>query len=203
MYPAFLRLTGRRVVLVGGGRVAAGKLQGLVAEGAQVTVVAPEIRPELEQPGVVLERRSFEDSDLDEAWFVVAAAQPDVNRQVLAAAERRHLFVNAVDDPPHATAYAGGVVRRDGVTIAISTDGRAPALAGLLREALDGWLPGDLDQWMSAADQARRDWKREGVPMEQRRPMLLETLNRLYERRRQLPTADSQGPTTSNPQVPK
>jgi uroporphyrin-III C-methyltransferase / precorrin-2 dehydrogenase / sirohydrochlorin ferrochelatase len=183
MYPAFLRLAGRRVVLVGGGRVAAGKLQSLLAEGAQVTVIAPEIRPELEQPGVMLERRDFEDSDLNDAWYVVAAAPPDVNRQVLVAAERRHVFVNAVDDPPNATAYAGGVVRRDGVTIAISTDGRAPALAGLLREALDAWLPGDLDEWMSAADQARRNWKRDGVPMEHRRPMLLETLNRLYERK--------------------
>jgi siroheme synthase-like protein len=183
MYAAFLRLNGRRIVLVGGGRVAAGKLQGLLAEGAQVTVVAPEIRPELEQPGVVLKRRGFEDADLDEAWYVVAAAPSEVNRQVLAAAERRHVFVNAVDDPPNATAYAGGVVRRDGVTIAISTDGRAPALAGLLREALDAWLPGDLDEWMSAADQARRTWKRDAVPMEQRRPMLLETLNRLYERK--------------------
>lgn len=181
MYPAFLRLNGRRVVLVGGGRVAAGKLQGLLAEGAQVTVVAPEIRSEIDQPGVVLKRRSFEDADLDEAWYVVAAAPSEVNRQVLAAAERRRVFVNAVDDPPHATAYAGGVVRRDGVTIAISTNGRAPALAGLLREALDAWLPGDLDEWMSAADQARRTWKRDAVPMEKRRPLLLETLNRLYD----------------------
>jgi uroporphyrin-III C-methyltransferase / precorrin-2 dehydrogenase / sirohydrochlorin ferrochelatase len=181
MYPAFLRLGGRRVVLVGGGRVAAGKLHGLIAEGAQVTVVAPDIRPELEQPGVVLERRRFEDADLDGAWYVVAAAPPEVNRQVLESAERRQLFVNAVDDPPHATAYAGGVVRRDGVTIAISTDGRAPALAGLLREALDAWLPGDLDEWMSAADEARRRWKQDSVPMERRRPLLLETLNRLYD----------------------
>jgi siroheme synthase-like protein len=204
MYPAFLRLTGRRVVLVGGGRVAAGKLHGLVAEGAQVMVVAPDIRPELEQPGVVLERRRFEDADLDGAWYVVAAAPPEVNRQVLESAERRQLFVNAVDDPPHATAYAGGVVRRDGVTIAISTDGRAPALAGLLREALDAWLPGDLDEWMSAADQVRRDWKRDAVPMEQRRPMLLETLNRLYEERlHQRPTSDAQRPTTPNSQLPK
>jgi uroporphyrin-III C-methyltransferase/precorrin-2 dehydrogenase/sirohydrochlorin ferrochelatase len=176
----------------------------LVAEGATVTVVAPEIRAELEQPGVVLERRRFEEGDLDGAWYVVAAAPPEVNRQVLVAAERRQLFVNAVDDPPNATAYAGGVVRRDGVTIAISTDGRAPALAGLLREALDAWLPGDLDEWMSAADEARRRWKQDGVPMEQRRPMLLETLNRLYEERlNQLPTSNAQRPTTSNSQLPK
>ena len=183
MYPVFLKLQGRRVIVVGGGKVAAGKLDGLLAAGAQLTVVAPDIRPELERQRVTLVRRAFEDNDLDDAWYVVAAATPEVNRQVAWAAERRRLFVNAVDDPAHATAYLGGVVRRDGVTIAISTDGRAPALAGLLREALDAWLPGDLDEWLSAADGARRAWRDTNVPMEQRRPQLLETLNRLYEKK--------------------
>jgi uroporphyrin-III C-methyltransferase/precorrin-2 dehydrogenase/sirohydrochlorin ferrochelatase len=97
------------------------------------------------------------------------------------------LFVNAVDDPPNATAYLGGVVRRDGVTVAISTGGRAPALAGLMREALDAWLPADLAAWMTAADEVRKTWKRDGVPMEERRPQLLETLNRLYDERRVQP----------------
>ena len=181
MYPVFLKLTGRRVLLVGGGPVAAAKLTGLLADGAQVTVVAPEIRLELHQPGVTLAKRAFEPADLDGAWYVVAAAPPEINKQVLEAAEQRQVFVNAVDDPAHASAYAGSVVRRAGVTIAFSTDGRAPALAGLLREALDAWLPADLDAWMVASDAARREWKRSRVPMEERRPMLLETLNRLYE----------------------
>jgi uroporphyrin-III C-methyltransferase/precorrin-2 dehydrogenase/sirohydrochlorin ferrochelatase len=182
VYPTFLRLAGRKVVVVGGGPVAATKLDGLLAAGAQVTVVAPEIRPELDRPDVRLVRKAFEASDLDGAWWVVAAAPPAVNQAVLAAADARHLWVNAVDDPPNASAYLGGVVRRSDVTVAISTGGRAPALAGLLREAIDAWLPGDLDTWLEAADEARRGWKRDGVPMEQRRPMLLETLNRLYER---------------------
>jgi uroporphyrin-III C-methyltransferase/precorrin-2 dehydrogenase/sirohydrochlorin ferrochelatase len=182
VYPTFLRLAGRKVVVVGGGPVASSKLDGLLAAGAEVTVVAPEIRPELDRPGVCLKRKSFEAADLDGAWWVVAAAPPAVNQAVLAAADARHLWVNAVDDPPNATAYLGGVVRRSDVTIAISTGGRAPALAGLLREAIDAWLPHDLDAWLEAADEARRGWKRDGVPMERRRPMLLETLNRLYER---------------------
>jgi uroporphyrin-III C-methyltransferase/precorrin-2 dehydrogenase/sirohydrochlorin ferrochelatase len=107
------------------------------------------------------------------------------------------VFVNAVDDPSHASAYAGSVVRRAGVTIALSTDGRAPALAGLLREALDAWLPADLDTWMVASDAARREWKQSRVPMEERRPMLLETLNRLYEEKEssQIPTSNSQLPS--------
>ena len=187
MLPVFLKLEGRRVLLVGAGPVAAGKLSSLLAEGARVTVVAPEVRPEIEQAatesGVEIRRRGFEPSDIDGVWWVVAAAPPDINRQVLDAAEARCLFVNAVDDPPNATAYLGGVVRRAGVTIAISTDGRAPAMSGLLREALDAWLPGDLARWMAAADEARREWRRLGVPMEARRPMLLETLNRLYDER--------------------
>jgi uroporphyrin-III C-methyltransferase/precorrin-2 dehydrogenase/sirohydrochlorin ferrochelatase len=182
VYPTFLRLAGRKVVVVGGGAVASSKLDGLLAARAEVTVVAPDIRPELDRPGVCLKHKPFEAADLDGAWWVVAAAPPEVNQAVLAAADARHLWVNAVDDPPNATAYLGGVVRRSDVTIAISTGGRAPALAGLLREAIDAWLPHDLDAWLEAADEARREWKRDGVPMERRRPMLLETLNRLYER---------------------
>jgi uroporphyrin-III C-methyltransferase/precorrin-2 dehydrogenase/sirohydrochlorin ferrochelatase len=184
VYPAFLKLAGRKVLLVGGGPVAASKLEGLLAAGASVTVVAPDVSTGIEREGVTIHRRAFQPGDLDGAWWVVAAAPAEVNREVQAAAEARHLFVNAVDDPAHATAYLGSIVRRDGVTMAISTDGRAPALAGLLKEALDAWLPRDLDVWMAAADEARREWKEAGVPMERRRPMLLETLNRLYEQKR-------------------
>lgn len=198
MYPVFLKLEGRRVLLVGGGGVAAAKLDGLIAAGARVTVVAPDIRPELERPGVVLHRRPFEARDLDDAWWVVAAAPPEVNRQVTAAAEARRVFVNAVDDPAHATAYLGGIVRRNEVAIAISTGGRAPALAGLLREALDAWLPGDLDAWMAAAERARAEWKRNGVPMDRRRPLLLETLNQLYDGKKHREVVNSQLPTPNS-----
>ena len=180
MFPAFLKLAGRKVVVVGGGPVAAGKIDSLLAAGADITVVAPAIQPDIEQRSVRVVKRPFEAADLDGAWWVVAAAPTAVNRQVLAAAEARRIFVNAVDDPPNATAYAGGVVRRSSVTIAISTDGRAPALAGLLREALDSWLPADLDEWMTVSDAARRAWREGAVPMAERRPQLLEALNRLY-----------------------
>lgn len=183
LYPAFLKLAGRRVLVVGGGPVAAGKIAGLVAAGAVVDVVAPDVRPEIERAGVRVHRREFQPTDVAGAWYVVAAAPPAVNRQVLAAGEARQLFVNAVDDPDNASAYAGGVVRRGSVTIAISTAGRAPAIAGLLREALDAWLPGNLDEWMAAADAARHEWKTQGVPMDERRPQLLQVLNRLYERK--------------------
>jgi uroporphyrin-III C-methyltransferase / precorrin-2 dehydrogenase / sirohydrochlorin ferrochelatase len=183
LFPAFLKLTGRKVVVVGAGPVGASKIDGLLAAGADVTVVAPVVVAAVAQAPVRIERRRFEPADLDGAWFVVAAAPAAVNQAVREAAEARQLFVNAVDDPPNATAYLGGVVRKHGVTLAISTDGRAPALAGLLREGLQTLLPDDVEAWLEVSRKEREDWKREGVPMEKRRPRLLEAINRLYEAR--------------------
>jgi uroporphyrin-III C-methyltransferase / precorrin-2 dehydrogenase / sirohydrochlorin ferrochelatase len=193
LLPLFLNLTGRAVVLVGGGRVATAKLQQLLAADANVTVVAPEIAADIAGAGaacqigppghperVALHQKRFEPSDLDGAWLVVAAATPEVNRAVAAAAEARRLFVNAVDDPANATAYLSGVVRRDGVTIAISTSGDAPALTALLREGLDALLPRDLAAWIDRARQQRLVWRRDAVPMDQRKPRLLAALNAIY-----------------------
>jgi uroporphyrin-III C-methyltransferase / precorrin-2 dehydrogenase / sirohydrochlorin ferrochelatase len=181
LFPAFLRLSGKRVLVVGAGPVAASKLKALLEAEALVTVVAPAIHPDFDAPGVTKVQRPFEVSDLDGVWYVVAAAPPEVNRAVSAAAAERHLFVNAVDDPPNASVYLGAVVRRDGgVTLAISTSGRAPALAGLLREGLERLLPADLDAWLRVADDERVRWKATGVPMEERRPELLRALNAIY-----------------------
>jgi uroporphyrin-III C-methyltransferase / precorrin-2 dehydrogenase / sirohydrochlorin ferrochelatase len=185
VFPIFLKFAGRRVLVVGGGPVAASKLRALIDADATVTVVAPEITREIVEIAAQVEivRRRFMRGDLDGVCFVVAAAPPEVNREVSAAAHARGLFVNAVDDMENASAYMGAVVRRAGVTMALSTDGEAPALAGLMREALDELLPDELEDWMTCARDARRDWLARGVPMAERRPLLLQALISLYERR--------------------
>jgi uroporphyrin-III C-methyltransferase/precorrin-2 dehydrogenase/sirohydrochlorin ferrochelatase len=179
-YPVFLDLRSRPVLVVGGGKVAFAKIQGLLEAGAQVTVVAPRIDKTL--PGAELLPREFEPRDLDGKWYAVAAATPEVNAQVARAAQERRIFVNAVDDAASATAFLGGVVRRGGVTLAVSTDGRAPALAGLLREALERVLPEELSEWTRVGQEVRARWKRAGVPIGERRPLLLEALNDIYRR---------------------
>jgi siroheme synthase-like protein len=152
-----------------------------------VRIVAPDIAPATVDvlsggvPRVEIVPRRFVPSDLDGAWLVVAAATPEANAEVAEAAEKRRLFVNAVDDPANASAYLSGVVRRDGVTLAISTHGEAPALTALLREALDAELPGDLGAWVAQARRERVDWRRTGVPMDERKPRLLRALNALYD----------------------
>jgi uroporphyrin-III C-methyltransferase/precorrin-2 dehydrogenase/sirohydrochlorin ferrochelatase len=194
LFPLFLKLAGRDVLVVGAGPIGTSKARSLLEAGARVTVVAPEATSELDDlaaTGVVeLRARAFLESDLEGAWLVVAAATPEVNRAVAAAAEARRTFVLAVDDPASASAYGAGVVRRGGVTVAVSTDGRAPALAGLLREALEAVLPDELASWTAAAERARAAWKGQGVPMAARRPMLLDALNRLYAEREAAPGAE-------------
>jgi len=182
-FPVFLRFDDRRVVVVGGGTTAAAKIPALLAAGARVTVIAPAIAGSIRQHGVDVIEREFAPTDLDGAWFVTAAATPEVNRAVREAAESRGLFVNAVDDPANATAYLGGTIARGGVTVAFSTSGKAPALAGLLREGFDALLPQDIDRWAQRAHELSLRQRGDGVPMASRRPQLLEALNELYESR--------------------
>jgi siroheme synthase-like protein len=188
LYPAFLKLAGLPVVVVGGGTVAASKLDGLVRAGARITVVAPAIcaaiRDAARDPdrAIALVERGYAASDLDGARWVVAAATPEVNREVAAGAAERGLFVNAVDDTASASAYLGAVIRKGPIELAISTAGVAPALAGLLREALEAVLPDDLERWIDVARAARADWKRAGTPIIARRPLLLRALDRMYRR---------------------
>jgi len=183
--PVFLRFDHRRVVVVGGGAVAASKIPALLSAGADVTVIAPEISGSIDRSRVTAITGEFQPSDLDGAWFVTAAATPEVNRAVREAADARGVFVNAVDDPDNATAYLGGTIARGGVTVAFSTAGQAPALAGLLREAFDELVPADIATWVERASMLSRDQRAHGTPIQIRRPQLLDALNRLYASRPQ------------------
>lgn len=149
-----------------------------------MSVVAPSVVESMRIEGVAIVERPFRTRDLNRTWFVVAAAPPEVNAHVVRAAERRRIFVNAVDDASAASAFLGGVVHRGGVTIAVSTGGRAPALAGLIREGLEAALPDDLEEWVRHAERLRPLWRAEGIPHDQRRSLLLDSLLALHEERR-------------------
>ena len=181
-YPLFLRLDGKRVLVVGGGPVAAAKLGALRDAGADVVVVAPEpsapVRELAAAGAIALRPREVAAEDLDGAWLVIAAAPPAVNRAVRAWAAPRRCFVVAVDHVDATDAFAPAVLARGGVRVALSSEGRAPALVGLLREALEQVLPDDaeLAAWLALAAEARAAWKRDGVPIGGRRERLLELL---------------------------
>ncbi len=139
-YPVNLVLDGRSCLVVGGGRVALRKVEGLLACGGRVTVVAPSIDPGLRRlPGVTLVERGWEPGDLDGMWLVIAATDdPEVNGAVYAEGERRGVWVNGADDPANCSFTLPSVVRRGDLQVTVSTGGRSPALASWLRRRLEG-----------------------------------------------------------------
>lgn len=138
-YPVNLVLDGRDCLVVGGGRVALRKAEGLLACGARVTVVAPHIVPALRDlPGVALAERRWEPADVAGKWLVIAATDdPAVNGAVYEEGQRTGVWVNGADDPANCSFTLPSVVRRGDLQVTVSTGGRSPALATWLRRRLE------------------------------------------------------------------
>jgi len=138
LYPVSLVLHGRRCLVVGGGAVAARKADGLVSAGADVHVVARRVGAEVRGlPGVTWEERDFDPADVTGFLLAFAATgDPAVNAAVSAAGEAAGIWVNAADDPAHCSFTLPAVARRGPLTVAVSTGGHSPALAGWLARLL-------------------------------------------------------------------
>lgn len=137
------------MVVVGGGHVAQRRLPSLIAAGADVHVVSPQVTPSIEGLSgageLAWHRREFEDSDLDETWYAVAATDDlDVNEQVAAAAEQRRIFCVRADDASKATAWTPAVGRAAGVTIAVLGNREPRRSAAVRDEILAGLREGTI-----------------------------------------------------------
>lgn len=171
-YPVVLRLAGVPVLLVGGGNVASRKADGLLAAGAVVTVVAPQVLADLRErvlaAGGAVRERGYEPSDLDGHRLVMTATDvPAVNAQVAADATARQLFVNSADDPENCSFTLPAVTRRGAVIAAVGTDGASPALARHLRDriASDVLVPG-IEQVADDLAAQRADFHAQGISTE-------------------------------------
>jgi precorrin-2 dehydrogenase/sirohydrochlorin ferrochelatase len=170
-YPLVLRLAGRGCLVVGGGAVATRKVQSLLDSGADVTVVAPKLSPELEDLEAAgrlrAERRGFEPSDLNGATLAFAATDSrDVNQAVAEAARVRGVLVNVADDPSACDFTVPALVRRGDVMLAVSTGGRSPAFARFLREQLEEWLTDARCELLEILSEVRRELRAAGGSVE-------------------------------------
>jgi len=162
MLPIFLKLDGRRCLLVGAGNVALEKVGTLLNTGLQIRVVAPDARPEIAELAreAKLEwiQRAFEPSDLEGNTLVIAATNvPEVNAAVYHSAVERGILANSVDDIPNCDFFFGSIVSRGSLQIAISTGGESPAVAQRLRREIDEQLPQDLGLWLDDLGELRRE----------------------------------------------
>jgi siroheme synthase-like protein len=141
VYVACLRLSGRRCVVVGGGEIGLEKVEGLLACGGDVTLIAPEAGGELrtlaEEGSIEWLRRPYEPGDLEGTFIVIAAtSDTDVNIGIYEDAERRAMLVNVVDVPPLCNFILPAIVRQGSMAIAISTQGASPALAKRMKNEI-------------------------------------------------------------------
>ncbi len=167
-YPVFLDLTGKSVVVIGGGHIAHQKMENLVKVGADVTVISPD----LNEPMAALKaegrfrhiERGYEPGDL--AGYTLAFVATDdraVNSTVAHEGKARGVWVNAVDDPPYCDFIMPGIVQRGDLVIAISTSGRSPAMARKMREELTDFLSEEWVAMLELAAEVRAELRTRGI----------------------------------------
>ena len=172
LYPIFVELKGRPVIVIGGGHVGAEKVRGLLAAEADITLVSPELIDELRahvDAGRIRHiARAYAEPDLDGGYEFVMVATDDgaINAEVAAAGKKRGLWVNAADDPKNCDFILPAVVRKGKITLAASTSGTSPALARRLREELDAYLTEDMPALADLLAEVRQEVRRLGLKIE-------------------------------------
>jgi precorrin-2 dehydrogenase/sirohydrochlorin ferrochelatase len=167
-YPVFLDIAGKPVVVVGGGQVALQKVEGLVDARANVTVVSPELLPQirdLADAGRIRHiNREYRPGDL-EGYLLAFVATDDrsINATVTEEGRERGVWVNAVDDPPNCDFIMPGIVRRGDVVVAVSTSGTSPAMARKLREDMEAFLGEDEAELLALAAEVRRELAKQDI----------------------------------------
>jgi siroheme synthase-like protein len=176
-YPVNLVVAGRRCVVVGGGRIAARKVDGLLAADAEVHVVAPRLGDQMctrrDEGRITVEERAFRPDDLDGAWLATAATDDHaVNHAVYEAGDERGVWVNSADDPDNCSFTLMSVIRRGDLVVTVGTGGRSPALATWLKERITAELGPEYETLVQLLSDARdamqadgrstedADWKR-------------------------------------------
>jgi precorrin-2 dehydrogenase/sirohydrochlorin ferrochelatase len=153
-----LNIVGKRCVVVGGGKVAARKIVGLLDSGAQATVISPDLNPDLQRYAdagqIQWISRAYDSvllTDLRPLLVFAATDSPEVNRQVAEEARALSALVNIVDDPTNGDFHNMLSVRRDPITVALSTGGASPALAKRLKQRIENAIGDDdaiIAQWL-------------------------------------------------------
>jgi precorrin-2 dehydrogenase len=165
LFPIFLKLDGRKALVVGGGEIATLRVKQLIRAKALVTVIAPNVSPELEAfaeaSAITLHRREFCRADLNAAYFLLIGATDHAATQEALAdeGERRGLLYNVVDRPEHCNFYTPAVVERGDLKIAICTDGQSPVLSGRLRRELEEALPDSTGEFTALLGELREKLK--------------------------------------------
>ena len=181
-YPIYLELHDQPCIVIGGGKIAEGKVDGLLAAGAQVTIVSPDLTSHLqmlvEQNKVAYIARTYQHGDLDGNFMVICATdQNEINHQVWQEASANRQLINVVDDTPRCNFIAPAILRKGDLNIAISTGGKAPALAVRLKERLQKELGPQYERFLELSGQLREPLARHIPDFETRKKLWYELVD--------------------------
>ncbi|HEY2814635.1 MAG TPA: bifunctional precorrin-2 dehydrogenase/sirohydrochlorin ferrochelatase [Acidimicrobiales bacterium] len=171
LYPVNLRLRGVPCLVVGGGRVALGKVLGLLEGEASITVVAPSVVDEIDDiarhDGIAIHRRSYERGEVAQYRLVITATgDPEVDSAVFDDAQAASVWVNSADDPDHCTVTLPARIRRGPLLVTFATGGNSPALASWLRERFELELGPEYELLLTVLAGARAELVERGEPTE-------------------------------------
>lgn len=160
MFPISLDLEGRPCLVVGGGAVALRKVKNLLECGARVRVVALNCTEEMKnlhrEGKIALEERAFNDKDVQGQWLVFAATNDaELNRRIHSLCESKGILVNVVDSPENCNFFVPATVQRGALQIAVSTGGKSPLLARIIKEKLNKELPFEYEDYVELLGEAR------------------------------------------------
>ncbi len=183
LFPMFVKLEGRRCVVIGAGRIATSKIAGLLRAGARVIVISPKaaaaIQAQVNRGRLIWRRREFVASDVEKAFLVIAASNsPATNQAVFRVCADRGVLCNAVDDPEHCDFFYPAVVRRGPLQIAISTAGCSPALAHRLRRELQQQFGPEYGEWVQRVAASRREILAQDMAPAERKKLLKQIASR-------------------------
>jgi siroheme synthase-like protein len=169
-YPIFLDLVDRPCLVVGGGPVAEGKVRGLLAAGARVTVVSPTLTPALNalaaEGHLTHQAREYAPGDLvGVALAFAATGDRAVSRAIRSEGRARGVWVNAADDAEHCDFLLPAVLRRGALAVAVSSGGASPALTRAVRDELERYFPADFGAFVEVAAEVRRELRERGAPV--------------------------------------
>lgn len=192
-FPLFTDIAGQTVLIYGGGKAALEKVQRLLPFGARLVVTAPRILPEiLAQPRVEGRIGAFsaEDLEADPAFVIAAGEDREENRRVSEQCRLQRIPVNAVDDPPLCTFYFPALISEGALTVGISTGGKSPAAAVLLREEIQSRIPERVDEILEWICDLRPALQRRYPDFGVRRALLRKLVSLAFSRNRPLTDAE-------------
>jgi precorrin-2 dehydrogenase / sirohydrochlorin ferrochelatase len=184
MYPFMINITNKKIVVIGGGKVAAKRIQSMLPWQPHITVVSPSLieslQPLVKNNSIRHMERNFQSSDVEHAFLVIAATNDRNMNQIIKDSCHLNQLVNVVDDPVSSSFHFPAFYEKDDVMVAVSTNGASPSLSVKLRDEFAAIIDDFAPDYIAFLKEVRTSIKRSNLPADEKRQLLQQVLDDRY-----------------------